>query len=272
MQKKQKKNTKNKNSRAYKSFINIVKCWKDDCIFMSHISNIYESTTTNNTNANVNYKHEVELCKLPLWRDITDTQKQAYFMYFMAETHEYANLKPFTLDFSREFRAKHKSLTYKELKAVIIKRMYGNLDYQLQSMPKPMMSFTLENKVKCRRKDINDKETHIHGIREVFDDNDIDCKVILSLKTSVCDGHKEYKQPEYRNMLNTRDGYSNYKHGAAGWMRYMNKGTCSNNGLYISASLLEKIRDDYNQLYARYSQYINELKVLGVKVRFKNVK
>ena len=73
-------------------------------------------------------------------------------------------------------------------------------------------------------------------------------------------------------MLNTRDGYSNYKHGAAGWMRYMNKGTCSNNGLYISASLLEKIRDDYNQLYARYSQYINELRVLGVKVRFINVK
>ena len=193
-------------------------------------------------------------------------------MYFMAETREYANIKPFTLDFSREFRAKYMNLTYKELKAVIIKRMYGNLDYQLQSMPKPMMSFTLENKVKCRRNDINDKETHIHGIREVFDDKDIDCKVMLSLKTSVCDGHKEYKQPKYRNMLNTRNGYSNYKHGAAGWMWYMNKGPRSNNGLYISASLLEKIREDYNQLYARYIQYINELKCLGVKVKYINVK
>ena len=31
------------------------------------------------------------------------------------------------------------------------------------------MSFVLENKPTYKRKDINDKETHIHGIREVFD-------------------------------------------------------------------------------------------------------
>lgn len=74
--------------------------------------------------------------------------------------------------------------------------MYGNLDYILKSSTKPMMSFILENKSKNKRKDINDKETHIHGIREVFDE-EIDFKVRLALKTSVCNGKKEYNQPEY---------------------------------------------------------------------------
>lgn len=46
----------------------------------------------------------------------------------MAETKEFTNLKPFTLDFSEEFRKQYKNLSYKELKAIIIKRMYGNLD------------------------------------------------------------------------------------------------------------------------------------------------
>ncbi len=54
-----------------------------------------------------------------------------------------------------------------------------NLDYVLQSSNKPMMSFILENKKKNNRKDINDKETHIHGIREVFDE-ETDSKIRLS--------------------------------------------------------------------------------------------
>lgn len=47
----------------------------------------------------------------------------------MAETKPFENIKPFTLDLSKLFRDKHKKLTYKELKAVIIKKIYGNLDY-----------------------------------------------------------------------------------------------------------------------------------------------
>lgn len=85
----------------------------------------------------------------------------------MAETKKFTNIKPFTLDLSKQFRDRYNKLTYKKLKAVIIKRIYGNLDYVIQSPNKPMMSFILENKHKNKRKDINDKETHIHGIREV---------------------------------------------------------------------------------------------------------
>lgn len=96
------------------------------------------------------------------------------------------------------------------------------------------MSFILENKKKNKRKAINDKETHIHGIREVLDE-ETDYKVRTALKTSVCNGRKEYNQPEYRNMLQTRAGYNKY--GAKGWMWYLNKGACCNNGLYISQPL-----------------------------------
>ena len=261
MQKKQKIAKKKKSQKAYKDFIHIVKWFKDDFILASYISNIYDDD---------NDKKEVEVYRLPIWRDVTDIQRLAYFFYFMAETKEFTCLKPFTLDFSKEFRDRYKNLSYKELKAVIIKRMYGNLDYQLQSISKPMMSFILENKPTHRRKDINDKETHIHGIREVFDE-DIDSKVRLALKTSVCNRNKEYKRPEYYNMLHTREEYD-VKQGPEGWMRYLNKGVCSNNGLYISDSLLEKIRDNYNQLYNEYVEWIKKLKVEGYKVKYLNVK
>ena len=125
---------------------------------------------------------------------------------------------------------------------------------------------TYSNKPKNKRKNINDKETHIHGIREVFDE-DVDSKIRLALKTSVCNGKKEYNQPEYRNMLQTRAGYKKY--GAKGWLWYLNKGACSNNGLYISTSLLKKIHTDYNQLYRKYQESIRKLRNLGFKVKYK---
>lgn len=261
MRKKQKINKKKQNQRAYKGFIFLVNWYKNKFDVISHISNIYGNED----------KKEVSVYRLPLWRDITLVQKLAYFFYFMAETKPFENIKPFTLDLSKSFRDKHKKLTYKELKAVIIKKIYGNLDYALQLSNKPMMSFILENKAKDKRKDINDKETHIHGIREVFDEN-IDGKVRTALKTSVCNGKKEYQEPKYRNMLQTKDKYNNDKSGAKGWLWYLNKGVCCNNGLYISQPLLEKIRNDYEQLYKEYKENIKLLKEKGIKIKYEKPK
>ena len=258
MRKKQKINKKKKSQRSYKDFISIVKWHKNDFDIISHISNIYENGD----------KKEVVVYRLLLWRDITLVQKLAYFFYFMAETKPFKNIKPFTLNLSKSFRDRYKNLTYKELKAVIIKKIYGNLDYVLQSSNKPMMSFILENKTKDKRKDIKDKETHIHGIREVFEEK-IDCKVRLALKTSVCNGKKEYEKPEYHNMLQTNKKYNDDKYGVLGWMWYINKGVCSNNGLYISQSLSEKIRNDYEQLYQEYKENIQILKEKGIKIKYK---
>lgn len=259
MRKKQKINIKKKSQRSFKGFISIVNWYKNKFDVTLYISNIYENDCP---------KKEISVHKLPLWRDITNIQKLAYFFYFMAETKKFTNIKPFTLDLSKQFRDRYNKLTYKKLKAVIIKRIYGNLDYVIQSPNKPMMSFILENKHKNKRKDINDKETHIHGIREVFDE-DIDSKVRLALKTSVCNGKKEYNQPQHRNMLQTKNNYT--KHGAKGWLWYLNKGACSNNGLYISQSLLNKIRDDYEQLYEEYKSDVKKLKDNGIKIKYKKL-
>ena len=258
MRKKQKINKKKQSQRAYKDFITIVKWHKFHFDVIPYISNIYENEK----------KKEVNVYRLPQWRDITLVQKQAYFFYFMAETEPFKKIKPFTLKLSKSFRDRYKNLTYKELKAIIIKKMYGNLDYVLQSSNKPMMLFILENKTKDKRKDISDKETHIHGIREVFSKG-MDSKVRLALKISVCNGKKEYEKPEYRNMLQTKKKFNNDKYGVCGWMWYINKGSCSNNGLYISKSLLEKIRDDYEQLYQEYRENIKVLKEKGIKIKYK---
>ena len=261
MRKKQKINKKKQSQRAYKDFIFLVNWHKNKFDVIFHISNIYGNED----------KKEVSVYRLPLWRDITLVQKLAYFFYFMAETKPFENIKPFTLDLSKLFRDKHKKLTYKKLKAVIIKKIYGNLDYVFKSSDKPMMSFILENKTKDKRKDINDKETDIHGIREVFDEN-IDYKVRTALKTSVCNGKKEYKEPKYRNMLQTKDKYNNDKSCAKGWLWYLNKGVCCNNGLYISQPLLEKIRNDYEQLYKEYKENIKLLKEKGIKIKYEKPK
>ena len=257
MRKKQKIKKKKKCQRTYKDFISIVKWHKNKFDVLSYISNIYENRN----------KKEVVVYRLPLWRDITLIQKLAYFFYFMAETKPFKNIKPFTLNLSKSFRDRYKNLTYKELKAVIIKKIYGNLDYILKSSNKPMMSFILENKTKDKRKDINDKETHIHGIREVFDET-TDSKIRLALKTSVCNGKKEYNEPEYHNMLQTKKKYNDDKYGAKGWLWYLNKGACCNHGLYISQLLLEKIRNDYERLYQEYKENIKILKENGIKIKY----
>ena len=75
MQKIQKISKKNKSQRAYGDFIHITKWWNYSFIFTSHISNIYDD----------NEKKEINLYRLPIWRDVTEIQRLAYFFYFMAD-------------------------------------------------------------------------------------------------------------------------------------------------------------------------------------------
>lgn len=258
MQKKQKMKSKKPNQRAFRGFIFKVKSWKEPVDASFYISNICKTEVRNK---------EISVHKLPIWRNVTPIQRLAYFFYFMSETKDFTSLKPFTLNLSKHFRERYKKLTYKKLKAEIIKKMYGNLDYIFQSSEKPMMAFILESKPTNKRKDINDKEIHIHGIRQVYSE-DVDQKVRLALKTSVCNGKKEYKDPIYHNMLQTSNDYGDYPYGAKGWMRYINKSPHSNNGLYISLPLLDKIRKDYELLYKEYQDNIKKLKENGIKIKY----
>lgn len=52
---------------------------------ISYISNIYGNE----------YKKEVIVYRLPLWRDLTMVQKLAYFFYFMVETKDFENITAF---------------------------------------------------------------------------------------------------------------------------------------------------------------------------------
>lgn len=87
-EKKQKINGKRKNLRAYSGFSSKVKWWKHKFDITLHVNNIYENE----------HKKEVTVYRLPLWRDITPIQKLAYFFHFMAETKDFKNIKPFTLN------------------------------------------------------------------------------------------------------------------------------------------------------------------------------
>ena len=117
MQKKQKIFKNNKSQRAYGDFIHIAKWWKHNFIFVPHISNIYDDN-----------EKEINLYRLPIWRDVTEIQRLAYFFYFMADTNEFINIKPFTLDLSKEFRDRYKNLSYKELKPIIMKKIYKKVE------------------------------------------------------------------------------------------------------------------------------------------------
>ncbi len=70
MRKKQKITSKKKSQRSFRAFISIVKWYKNKFDVALYISNIY---------GNECQKKEVNIRKLPLWRDITNVQKLAYF-------------------------------------------------------------------------------------------------------------------------------------------------------------------------------------------------
>lgn len=101
MRKKQKIKSKKQSQRSFRAFISIVNWYKNKFDVALYISNIY---------GNEYQKKEVNIHRLPLWRDITQVQKLAYFFYFMAETKKFTNIKPFTLDFSKQFRDRYNKL------------------------------------------------------------------------------------------------------------------------------------------------------------------
>lgn len=62
-----------------------VNWYKNKFDVISYISNIYGNE----------YKKEVIVYRLPLWRDLTMVQKLAYFFYFMVETKDFENITAF---------------------------------------------------------------------------------------------------------------------------------------------------------------------------------
>ena len=92
------------------------------------------------------------------------------------------------------------------------------------------------------------------------------------LKQSASTYRKEYEEINYRNMLQIKDNYDDIDGGSYGWMGYMNKGNRSENGLYLSDALRDRIKANYQELYKQVRTIIDQLKTEGIKITYKKDK
>ena len=247
----QKLKRKKTGKRRYKAFIRKVSWWHDHINFEFDNSYIYERLET------VTYKNGktaqvVTLPKLPRWNDVTRIQEVAYFAKFLAETKVFSNLKPFTLDFTYTRHDKYKSELLSTIRDDFSKKVYNNLRYYLGDDDVEMV-YIIEGK---------NKRINLHGVIDVSRIKDLK----NTLKQSASTYRKEYNDPSYRNMLQIKDNYNEHKGGSYGWLGYMNKRVHSENGLYLSHSLMQRVREDYEQLYRQYENIIKRLKAEGIRV------
>ena len=73
-------------------------------------------------------------------------------------------------------------------------------------------------------------------------------------------------------MLQIKDNYDDIDGGSYGWMGYMNKGNRSENGLYLSDALRDRIKANYQELYKQVRTIIDQLKTEGIKITYKKDK
>ena len=210
----------------------------------------------------VRYKngHTVQKITLPKfkrWKDVTRVQEVAYFAKFLAETKEFSNLKPFTIDFTY---TRHKKYKYKSLAKIrddYTKKVYNSLRYYGENDVE--MVYMTEGK---------NKRLNLHGC---IDKSRIENQQHI-LKQSASTYRNEYKEINYRNMLQIKDNYDDIDGGSYGWIGYMNKGNRSENGLYLSSALRNRIQNDYQKLYEQVRAIIGQLKAEGIKITYEKDK
>ena len=233
VEKSQKIQEKKTFKRAYGSFIYAVFWWWRSINFELNNSYIYKRVET------VKYKHGktkqvIQLPELPRWKDVTRVQEVAYFAKFLAETKEFSNLKPFTQDFTYTRHDKYKNKKLSKIKNDYAKKVYNSLRYYGENDVE--MVYIVEGK---------NKRINLHGF---IDKSRVENPEHI-LKQSASTYRKEYKEINYRNMLQIKDNYDKIKGGSYGWLGYMNKGNRSENGLYLSNALRNRIQNDYQKFY-----------------------
>jgi len=250
LEKSQKRQVKKPSKRAYGSFIYAVSWWWRVINFELDNSYIYKRAKTI-TYKNGKTKQAIPIPKLPRWKDVTRVQEVAYFAKFLAGTKEFSNLKPFTQDFTYTRHKKYKNKNLKKIKNDYEKKVYNSLRYYGENDVE--MVYVVEGK---------NKRINLHGC---IDETRIKNQKHI-LKQSASTYRKEYEEINYRNMLQIKDNYDYIEGGSYGWFGYMNKGNRSENGLYLSNALKNRIREDYQNFYEQYNKIIQQLKAEGVKV------
>jgi len=252
LEKSQKLNGKTTGKRRYKSFISSVSWWWRIINFELDNSYIYKRVKT------VTYKNGkqtriITLPRLPRWEDVNRIKKVAYFARFLAETQRYSNLKPFTLDFTYTRHDKYKNKKLSKIKDDYAKKLYNNLCYYEEKNVE--MVYIVEGKK---------KRINIHGF---IDKSRIEKQKHI-LKQAASTYRKEYGKINYNNMLQIKDNYDDIEGGSYRWMGYMNKGNHSENGLYLSNALKNRIQNSYQELYKQVRTIINQLRAEGINVTY----
>ena len=254
--KSQKHNGEKTGKRRYKTFIYSASWWWKVINFELDNSYIYKRVEI------VRYKNGhiarvVNLPKFERWDDITRVQEVAYFAKFLAETQEFSNLKPFTQDFTYTRHKKYKNKKLSKIKNDYAKKVYNSLRYYGKNDVE--MVYMTEGKK---------KRINLHGC---IDKSHIENQQHI-LKQSASTYRKEYEEINYRNMLQIKDNYDDIDGGSYGWMGYMNKGNRSENGLYLSDALRDRIKANYQELYKQVRTIIDQLKTEGIKITYKKDK
>ena len=252
VEKSQKLQGEKTSKRAYGAFMYTASWWWRVIYFELDNSYIYKRAKTI-TYKNGKTSQEITMPKLPRWRDITRVQEVAYFAKFLAETREFSNLKPFTIDFTYTRHKKYKGKNLATIKNDYTKKVYNSLRYYGENDVE--MVYMTEGK---------NKRINLHGF---IDKSRIENQQHI-LKQSASTYRKEYKEINYRNMLQIKDNYDDIDGGSYGWMGYMNKGNRSENGLYLSSALRNRIQNDYQKLYEQVRAIIGQLKAEGIKIKY----
>ena len=179
----QKVKGKKTGKRRYKTFIYNVSWWWRGINFEFDNSYIYKKVET------VRYKNghtvqKITLPELPRWRDITRVQEVAYFAKFLAETREFSNLNPFTIDFTYTRHKKYNGKSLATIKNDYTKKVYNSLRYYGENDVE--MVYMTEGK---------NKRINLHGF---IDKSRVENQEHI-LKQSASTYRKEYKEINYRN-------------------------------------------------------------------------
>ena len=241
--KNKRKQKKRKNKRHSRCFIQFLRRFAHWCRLFDTLVSKTNSTNYNNIHTLIN----PETFKLPLWRNISPTQRLAMFLNCFALTPSYCNIVPFTLNVSHFFRDIYSGLTYKEAKDEFRQRLYDNFKSNLGYVPR--YAFVIEDK---------NKQFHLHGIIEVNrDDMETYEKLRHALKLSAF-GVGYENEEMHKHMLVIKKSYT--QKGAGGWFIYMNKDNTAANSLFISNPLKQSIKAEYDALYQEIRDYLKDYK------------
>ena len=241
--KNKRKQKKRKNKRYSRRFIQFLRRFE-------HWYRFFDTLVSKTNSINYNNIHKIinpETFKLPLWRNVSLTQRLALFLNCFASNPSYCNIVPFTLNVSHFFRDIYSNLTYKEAKDELRQRIYDNFKSNLGYVPR--YAFVIEDK---------NKQFHLHGIIEVnIGDIETYEKLRHAFKLSAF-GVGYENEEMHKHMLVIKKSYT--KKGAGGWFIYMNKDNTAADSLFISNSLKQDIKAEYNALYQEVRDYSKDHK------------